>query len=294
MPPRAIASQVPSASWSAGRFRGSGSSPGAAQRPGALVVAEQELQHHRRRELGRAAEPAEGRVVVPAQPLQRDVGGLPEHGAGLVVLAAQGGRGRGGVLGQRGGHVPGPVGHVVTLVPPGLGDVQHQLPEVIPRVVRAAEERLLVRGHEHRHRPAALAGHGLGGGHVDRVHVGPFLPVHLDRDHVLVEHRGRLGVLERLVRHHVAPVAGGVADREHDGDVAPGGLGEGLVAPRPPVHRVVRVLEQVRAGRILEPVHRIHTTDAETGPQTWDAVKLSNSAAAVEGESEIDSTYRPM
>jgi hypothetical protein len=108
---------------------------------------------------------------------------------------------------------------------------------------------------------------------------------------VLVEQRGRLGVLERLVRHHVAPVAGGVADREHDGDVAPGGLGEGLVAPRPPVHRVVRVLEQVRAGRILEPVH---PSTVVTSAQDLDAVKLSNSAAAVEGESEIDSTYRPM
>ena len=32
-------------------------------------------------------------------------------------------------------------------------------------------------------------------------------------------------------------------------------FGERLVTPGPPVHRVVRVLEQVRAGRILQPVH---------------------------------------
>ena len=211
--------------------------------PGPLVVAEQEFEHHRWRELRRAAEPAVRRVVVPAQALHRHVSGLPEQGAELPLRAAQGGRGGRGVLGQRDGHLLGPAGHVVPLVAPGLGDVQHQLPEVIPGVVGAAEERLLLRRHEHRHRPAALAGHGLGRGHVDRVHVGPLLPVHLDRDHVLVEHRGRRGVLERLVRHHVAPVAGGVAHREHDRDVAAGGLGEGLLAPRPPVHRVVRVLE---------------------------------------------------
>ena len=83
----------------------------------------------------------------------------------------------------------------------------------------------------------------------------------------------------------------GVADGQHDRDVTLGGFGERLVTPGPPVHRVARVLEQVRAGRILEPVH---PSTVVTSAQVWDAVKLSNSAAAVEGESEIDSTYRPM
>ena len=228
---------------------------------GPLVVAEQELQHHRRRELRRAAEPAAGRVVIAVERLHRRVRGLAEPRVQVAFLTAQGAGGGRRVLGQGGGDVLGLAGHVVALSAPGLRDVQHQLPEVIPGEVGAAEERLLVRRHEHRHRPAALAGHGLGRGHVDRVHVGSLLPVHLDRDHVLVEYRRRLGVLERLVRHHVTPVAGGVAHREQDGDVPPGGLGEGLVAPRPPVHRVVRVLEQVGARRIAQPVHHAHSTE---------------------------------
>ena len=49
-----------------------------------------------------------------------------------------------------------------------------------------------------------------------RVEVGPLLAVHLDADEVLVhQRRGRL-VLERLALHHVAPVAGRVADAEQD------------------------------------------------------------------------------
>ena len=233
--------------------------------PGPLMVAEQEFQHHRRRELRRAAESAVGGVVVAVERLHRRVRGLAEPGPARLPWSLPAGatqRAGGGrrVLGQGGGDLLGLAGHAVTLGVPGPRDVQDQLLEVVPGKVGAAEERLLVRRHEHRHRPAALPGHGLGRGHVDRVDVGPLLPVHLDRDHVLVEQRRRLGVLERLVGHHVTPVTGGVAHREQDGDVAFGGLGEGLVAPRPPVHRVVRMLEQVGTRRILQPVHSPYAT----------------------------------
>ena len=195
---------------------------------------EQELQHHRGRELGRAAEPAFGRVVVALQGADRGPGDVAEACLGVFLAgrapkrAADGGR----VLGQRGGDVPGLAGDAVALITPGLGDAQDQLLEAVAGQVGAGEERLLVRGHEHGHRPAALAGHGLGRGHVHRVDVGALLAVHLDRDRVLVE-QGRGGrVLERLVGHHVAPVAGGVADREQDRDVAPGGLLEGRLLSR--------------------------------------------------------------
>src|SRR6185312_5371031 len=60
---------------------------------------------------------------------------------------------------------------------------------------------------------------------------------------------------EALVRHHMAPVAGGVADREQDRPVGAPGLGQRLLAPRPPMHRVVGVLQQVGAGLGAEAVH---------------------------------------
>ena len=80
------------------------------------------------------------------------------------------------------------------------------------------------------------------------------LAVDLDRDEVLVEVGGELGIAEALARHHVAPVAGGVADRDEHRHVAAGGLGEGLLAPRPPVDGIVGVRAQVGTHSVREPV----------------------------------------
>ena len=63
------------------------------------------------------------------------------------------------------------------------------------------------------------------------------------------------GVLERLVLHHVAPVAGGVADGEEDRPVLVARARERLIAPRVPVDGIVRVLEEVRAGLVGQAVH---------------------------------------
>ena len=110
---------------------------------------------------------------------------------------------------------------------------------------------------EDRHRPAAVTGHRDDRVHVDGVEVGPLLAVDLDVHEVLVHQRRRLGVLERLVLHHVAPVAGRVADREQDRPVLLARAGERLVAPGVPVDGVLGVLEQVGAGLRGEPVHAL-------------------------------------
>ena len=114
------------------------------------------------------------------------------------------------------------------------------------RKVGAAEERLQVGRQPHAHRPAAGAGRGLDEHHVDAIDVRPLLAIDLDRHEVLVEHRRDRGVLERLVLHDVAPVARRVADRQKDRLVLLPRPLERLVAPRIPVHGVVRVLQQVR------------------------------------------------
>ena len=88
------------------------------------------------------------------------------------------------------------------------------------RVVGAAVERLPIRGEQAGHRPAALTGHRLGGLHVHRVDVRPLLAVDLDVDEVRRSCSAAVPVLERLVRHHMTPVAGGIADREQDRHVA--------------------------------------------------------------------------
>ena len=116
------------------------------------------------------------------------------------------------------------------------------------REVGAAEEgRLVAGGEEHGERPAPGSPREKLVRHlVDLVEVRALLAVHLDVDEVGVHHlRGRL-VLERLVRHHMAPVAGGVADREEDGPILAAGALEGLRPPRVPVDGIVRMLPEDR------------------------------------------------
>ena len=218
------------------------------------MVAQQELQHHRRRELRRAAEPARlPRRTRRAQPVDgvversrrrrpRRAGSAAAASASLPAICPAAPRTRS----------PSSRQAVVT--------ASSRRRNRGGRVVGAAVERLARRGEEARHRPAALAGHRLRGRHVDGVDVRPLLPVDLDRDEVRVHLRGRRRVLERLVRHDVAPVAGRVADREQHRHVPPGRLRERRVRPLPPVDGVVGVLEQVGRGRAGEPVG--HATSA--------------------------------
>ncbi len=171
-------------------------------RPG--VVAQQELQHHRRRELRRPAEPAAHGVVLPGQPEQRLRQLLRAGGAGLAVVQLPP------------GQVPHDplrdLSHLVRTAGPGalhafedLHEGRHPVPG-LRREVGSEIERLGLRSHEHRHRPSALAGGGLHGLHVDGVHVRPLFAVDFDVDEVLVHVGGRQLVLEGLVRHDVAPV----------------------------------------------------------------------------------------
>ncbi len=214
---------------------------------------QQEADRRAGRELGRAAEPAPGGVVDGPQ---------ARHRIRQDVLGERVGRrdDLGGAA-QRLADVRAHPLDLAALLAPGLVDGDQHLPEgghPVPRlrrVVGAAVERLAGRRQEHRHRPAAVAGHADDGVHVDGVQVGPLLAVDLHVHEQPVHHGGRLGVLERLVRHHVAPVAGRVADREQDRPLLAAGALERLVAPGVPLDRVLGVLEQVRAGLAGEPVH---------------------------------------
>ena len=112
---------------------------------------------------------------------------------------------------------------------------------------------------EDRHRPAALAAEELHRLHVDRINIRPLLAIDLHADEALVEQARDLFVFERLLLHHVAPVAGRVADGEEDRHVALARFGEGLVAPGAPIDRIVRVLKQVGALLEREPVRVLCT-----------------------------------
>ena len=123
------------------------------------------------------------------------------------------------------------------------------------REVGAGVERHAVGREEGVQRPAAVAGHGLHGVHVDGVDVRALLAVDLDRHEVLVHQLRHRGVLERLALHHVAPVAGRVADRDEQRLLLVARAGQRLLAPRVPVDGVVLVLEEVGGGLVGEAVH---------------------------------------
>ena len=97
-----------------------------------------------------------------------------------------------------------------TLLRPRLAHGAQQLQEVLAWVVGAGVERLTLGGQEARHRPPALAGQGGRRGHVHGVDVGPLLAVDLHGHEAGVDDLGHGLVLERLVRHDVAPVARGI------------------------------------------------------------------------------------
>ena len=219
---------------------------------------QQQLERRRRRELRRRAEPAERGLVVAGQVALRRVeqrrrelgvarrqpGGAAERVDELLRLRLE----------------------LVAALAPRLRDRLQQLPEArdpvtrLRREVRARVERSPVGRQEHRGRPAALAGHRHARVHRQRVDVGALLPVDLHVHEEVVHDLRRRGVGERLVLHHVAPVARAVADRDEERPVLGPRSLERLVAPRVPVDRVRGVLEEVRAGRAGEAVHALCST----------------------------------
>jgi len=211
-----------------------------------LALHQQCVHQQRRRELRRSTETPVDRVELAAEPVE----GAPD-----VDLRR---RGRGGLerVRQVGGDGRSARVRLVAALPPGGVDRRDDLCEgrhaagAHRRVVGAGEERQALRGEEDRHRPAAGAGECLSGFHEHRIEVGTLLTVDLDGDEVRVHQRRDVRVGERLVRHHVAPVAGGVADGKQDRTVGGPRLCERFGTPFAPVDRVVGVHPQVR-GRGL-------------------------------------------
>ena len=212
-----------------------------------LPAAQEQLEGGGGRELGSSAEAAVDAVIALAQPDHRVrqgalghrlVGG-PQEGAAAQAL----------------GDALAAGADLVRAVGPGFGHgLQHLAPARSAHArlgweVGAGVEGHLLGGEEHVQRPAARPGHRLAGLHVDGVDVRALLAVELDAHEALVHEVRRPLVLEGLAFHHVAPVAGRVADREQDRALLAARATERLLAPRIPVHGVVLVLEQV--GRRL-------------------------------------------
>src|SRR5690606_36224632 len=94
----------------------------------------------------------------------------------------------------------------------------------------------------------------LNGAHVDLVEIGALLAIDLDVHEVRVHVRRDRGILEALVLHHMAPMAGAVADGEKDRAIETSRGCQGLLSPGKPVDRVAGMLEEVWAGLAGEAV----------------------------------------
>ena len=136
---------------------------------------------------------------------------------------------------------------------------QTQLPApVLPGEIGPGKKRLLLRRHQHGERPSAAAVEGGADLHIDRVHVGALLPIHLHRHKTPVQHRCHILADEGLRFHHMTPVTGGVADGEEDGFPLLLSFGKGFLAPGIPVHRVFGMLAQIQgalAGQMVRHGH---------------------------------------
>ena len=120
--------------------------------------------------------------------------------------------------------------------------------------IGSGKERSAVGEGENCHWPTTVTVHCLNGIHVDRVDIGSFLAIDLDVDEQPIHEFASGFVFERLMSHDVAPMAGRIADRNENGNVTAFRFGQRFRPPRPPIHGVVGVLAQVRAGFVREAI----------------------------------------
>ena len=216
------------------------------------VHAQHKLQRHRGRKLRRSPKPAKGRVEARLEAPERALKDRAIHRPRVEAHV--------GERAELVGHFACAADDVLAVVVPrrlhasqDLPKARHAVPWLV-REIRAGIERLSVGRQEHGHRPTASTRHRGRRLHVDAVDVGPLFSVDLHVDEVRV-HLGCGGlVLERLVGHHVAPMASGVANAQQNRLVLCLGERHRFVAPRIPIDGVVDVLQQVGAGLVLQMV----------------------------------------
>ncbi len=174
-------------------------------------------------------------------------------------------------LGQCGAQGVGIGRHLDALIAPQAGYLGQDMTKARPTVaalrweVGSAPEGLAFWREEHGQRPAALFAEAMECLHIDAVDVGALFAVNLDIDEVGVHESGGLRILETLMRHDMAPMAGGVTNRQQDRAFGVACLGEGRFPPWHPVNRIVAVLQEIGACFGTELVHGLSLCRKLTG-----------------------------
>jgi hypothetical protein len=100
----------------------------------------------------------------------------------------------------------------------------------------------------------ASACHQLGGVHVDLIQIRSFFTVDLNADEPFIHQLCNLLIFKTLLLHHMTPMAGRVADTEKDRLVLLPGSAQSLLSPGKPIHRIVGMLQKVRAGLVNQAI----------------------------------------
>ena len=132
---------------------------------------------------------------------------------------------------------------------------RHPMPSFRGKVGAGEKRRQISRGQKHCQRPATPSlVQQLVRALVNLVQIWPFLTIHLDIDKQPIHDIGRAGVLEGFVGHDVAPVTGGITNRQQNRQITLAGDGQRFVIPGIPVDRIMGMLQQIGTGFVGEPV----------------------------------------
>src|SRR5208282_6254974 len=119
--------------------------------------------------------------------------------------------------------------------------------------VGAPEKDLPLGGKEPGERPASFARERPDLSLIPSVDLGMLVAVDLDRNKMLEQQTGDLGVRVRALVHDVAPVTPGGSDVEQDRSSGPFGQLERLGPPRVPLDRLLGRASKVGGGAVREP-----------------------------------------
>ena len=138
-------------------------------------------------------------------------------------------------LGQQYRSLPGPL----------RGNLLQQLKKPRRPIIITTKERLAIRDQKTRDWPTTIPGFKDQRIEISTIDIGPTFAIDLDRNKVAIEKVSDSTMIEALLFHHMTPVAGGITNRQEHRLVLRPGPGERWFSPGIPVHRIVRMLDQV-------------------------------------------------
>jgi hypothetical protein len=118
---------------------------------------------------------------------------------------------------------------------------------ILWRKIRSGVKGNEIWSQEDGHGPSPRTRHYLNSIHINFVEIWTFLAVDLDIDEAIIHDLSDSLILKGLLFHDMAPVARGITDAEENGLILSFGPAEGLLSPGMPIHRVMRVLQEVGA-----------------------------------------------